>query len=106
MAESVAGQDLERRRLVAVVKVLRLVDRPFNATVVVAVASLVAFAEQTFNVDVGVNIAVVVVIVVAVVVRVRHGQVLRFREVEAEQLGLVGHEGVFRLVEAERPRNE
>ena len=105
MAESVAGQDLERRRLVAVVKVLRLVDRPFNAPVVVAVASLVAFAEQSFNVDIGVNIAVVVV-VVAVVVRVRHGQVLRFCEVEVEQLGLVGHEGVFRLVEAERPRNE
>lgn len=103
MAESVAGQDLERRRLVAVVKVLRLVDRPFNAPVVVAVASLVAFAEETFNVDVGV---IVIVIVVAVVVRVRHGQVLRFREVESEQLGLVGHEGVFRLVEAERPRNE
>ena len=105
MAESVACQDLERRRLVAVVKVLRLVDRSFNAPVVVAVASLVAFAEQSFNVDVGVDIGVVV-IVVAVVVRVRHGQVLRFREVEVEQLGLVGHEGVFRLVEAERPRNE
>ena len=102
MAESVACQDLERRRLVAVVKVLRLVDRPFNAPVVVAMASLVAFAEETFNVDVGVDIDNgVIVVVVAVVVRVRHGQVLRFREVEVEQLGLVGHEGVFRLVEAE-----
>ena len=97
MAESVARQDLERRRLVTVVKVLWLVDRPFNATAFVAVASVVAFAEETFDVDA--DVGDVDVVIVVVVVRVRHDRALRFRVVEAE-LGLLRHERLVPLVEA------
>ena len=61
MAESVACQDLERRRLVAVVKVLRLVDRPFNAPVVVAVASLVSLLEPLMVVVLGGIVGTIVV---------------------------------------------